>query len=110
VNLELEVVSLLKGLGWYVVKKGKGFDILAIKRDVVLVIECKDWNRVICGITLRKIVRKLKKEHRKVVREFSSKDVVPVLVCRNKVKDLYRTEPVLVFTFEEFRNFVTNIF
>ena len=109
-KLELQVFLLLEEKGWFAIKKGKGFDILAIRGNTILVIECKDWNREICGVTLRKIVRKLKKEYRKILQEFSGRTVTPILVCRNKIRDAYRTEPVLVFTFEEFKQFVANIF
>ena len=102
-NLELEVKKALESKGFHVIKKGKGFDLLALKGDLVLVIECKDWNREIGGKTLRKIVRKLKREYRKILsdRLFRGKTVIPILISRGGIRS-YRTEPALVFSFREF--------
>jgi len=106
-SFELEVFSFLESCGWSVFYKGKGYDLLALKKGVALLVECKDWRKVIKGKTLRKMVRKLKKEYRKFLesdRRFS--EVIPILLVSGEVDDLYRTEPVLVFDFEAFRSFV----
>jgi len=63
-EFEIQVAKLLETNGWHVIRKGKGFDLLAIKGKVALMIECKDWNRDIAGKTLRKIVRRLKRAYR----------------------------------------------
>jgi len=104
---ELEVFSFLEANGWSVFYKGKGYDLLAIKKGFALLIECKDWNKVIKGKTLRKMVRKLKYEYRKFLEaNVGFSEVVPILLVSGRVDDMYRTEPVRVFDFESFKNFV----
>ena len=103
-NFELRVKRLLEDCGYHVIKKGKGFDLLAIKGDIALVIECKDWNRNITGKTLRRIVRKLRAECRKIENSYllRGKTVIPILVTSGGV-DSYRTD-VRILTFEELRS------
>jgi len=111
-KFEKQVQSLLEKHGWYVIKKGQGVDLIAIRRSVVLVIECKNWRQEICGKTLRVIVSKLKRETKKLLKHpyFGSllrdKEVIPVFVSKGRLRDLYQTDPVRVFEWNEFVEFV----
>ena len=106
-SFELEVFSFLEANGWSVFYKGKGYDLLALKKGVALLIECKDWKKTIRGKTLRKMVRKLKSEYRKFIEsEIGFSEVIPILLVSGSFDDMYRTEPVRVFDFSTFKEFV----
>ena len=111
-RFEKQVQKLLEKHDWYVIKKGQGVDLIALKNGIALVIECKDWKQEICGKTLRAIVSKLKRETRKLLKHpyfgslLQNKLVIPIFVSKSRLRDLYQTEPVLVFEFEEFEKFV----
>lgn len=111
-KFEKEVQKLLEKHGWTVIKKGQGVDLIAMKNGVVLVIECKNWNGEICGKTLRGIVSKLKRESKKLLKHkyfgslLQSKTVIPVLVSKGRLRDLYQSDPVRVFEWFEFVRFI----
>ncbi|MHC1625420.1 MAG: restriction endonuclease [Methermicoccaceae archaeon] len=106
-EFERRVAATLEENGWCVVAKGKGYDLLALKPNIALLIECKGWNRSIKGKTLRKIVGRLKKEYRELDTELvKGREVIPVLVVADRIEDMYKTEPVKVFNFKEFKRFL----
>ena len=106
-EFERRVAAVLEECGWCVVAKGKGYDLLALKPNIALLIECKGWNRCIKGKTLRRIVGRLKKEYRELDTELvKGREVIPVLVVADRIEDMYRTDPVRVFDFESFRKFL----
>lgn len=110
-KFEKDVQKLLEKHGWVVIKKGQGVDLIALKPKMALVIECKDWNSEICGKTLRHMVSKLKRETRKLQKHqyfgslLKDKVVIPVLVSKGRLRDLYQTDPVRVFEFDQFVRF-----
>lgn len=106
-EFERRVAEALEENGWHVIAKGKGYDLLALKPGIALLIECKGWNRSIGGKTLRSIVNKLREQQDKLPAHLSAdRAIVPIVVVAGQIGDLYLTDPVRVFDFNSFKNFL----
>jgi len=81
------------------------FDVIAMKSNKCLIIDCKKWNNKISKVSALKIVVEKHIERCNFFKKFSNKDIVPLIIIYNE-EPILKYNNVFIVSLNKLNNFI----